>query len=136
MRHSARVLVVDDNKDTVDSLVALLETEGYNAKGIYSARTILSDVGDYDPDVIIMDIGMPGRSGWDAARAVRQHRPGRRPMLIAITGQYSKDGDRMLAEMTGYDHYLIKPVDTKVLLQLVASYPNTRPQPGDPSVRA
>jgi DNA-binding response OmpR family regulator len=122
MPHRTRVLVVDDDRDMVDSLLALLETEGYNAKGIYSAGTILSDVRDFDPDVIIMDIGMPGRSGWDAAQDIRQHRPGKRPMLIAVTGQYPKDGDRILGDLSGYDHYFIKPFDTKVLLRLVASY--------------
>jgi DNA-binding response OmpR family regulator len=129
MPHRTRVLVVDDDRDMVDSLLALLETEGYNAKGIYSAGTILSDVRDFDPDVIIMDIGMPGRSGWDAAQDIRQHRPGKRPMLIAVTGQYPKDGDRILGDLSGYDHYFIKPFDTKVLLRLVASYSRLSPQP-------
>jgi DNA-binding response OmpR family regulator len=122
MPHRARVLVVDDDKDTVDALLALLEAEGYNTKGIYSASNIVADVRDFDPDVIIMDIVMPGKSGWDAAQDVRADRPGKRPMLIAVTGHYPKDGDRTLAERSGYDHYLIKPFDTKVLLQFVASY--------------
>jgi CheY-like chemotaxis protein len=122
MPHRTRVLVVDDNQDMVAALLPLLESYGYNAKGIYSARTIVADVRDFDPDIIIMDIAMPGKDGWDAAREVRQHKPGQRPMLIAMTGQYPKDGDKMLAEMSGYDYYLIKPFDTKVLLQLAASY--------------
>jgi DNA-binding response OmpR family regulator len=121
MPHRTRVLVVDDDKDTVDSLMALLETEGYNAKGIYSAQTIVSDVRDFDPDVVIMDIAMPGRNGWDAAHDVRHHRPGKRPMLIAVTGQYPKDGDKILGEISGFDYYFIKPFDTKVLLQLMQS---------------
>jgi CheY-like chemotaxis protein len=61
-----RVLVVDDELDAVATLVALLETDGYNAKGIGSARSIVAEVRKFDPDVIIMDIAMPGRSGWDA----------------------------------------------------------------------
>ena len=122
MPHRTRVLVVDDDQDMVYSLVALLETEGYNVKGLYSARTIIADVRDFDPDVIIMDIGMPGRSGWDAAQEVRQHRAGRRPMLIAVSGEYTKIRDRLVAELSGFDYYLIKPFDTQVLLQLFASY--------------
>jgi DNA-binding response OmpR family regulator len=125
MPHRTRVLVVDDDQDMVDSLIALLETEGYNAKGIYSAGTIVTDVRDFDPDVVIMDIAMPGRSGWDAAHDVRQHRPGKRPMLIAVTGQYPQDGDKILAEISGYDSYFIKPFDTKVLLQLIGTYRST-----------
>jgi DNA-binding response OmpR family regulator len=123
LMNRTRVLVVDDDEDMVDSLLALLETEGFNAKGIYSARTIVADVRDFDPDVIIMDIAMPGTSGWEAAREVRQHKLGKRPMLIAVTGQYPEDVDRILAETGEYDHYFIKPFDTKVLLNLVASCP-------------
>jgi PleD family two-component response regulator len=59
-RDPTRVLVVDDDLDAVATLVALLETVGYNAKGIGSARTIVADVREFDPDVIIMDIAMPG----------------------------------------------------------------------------
>lgn len=105
----------------VDSLLALLETEGYNAKGLYSASTIAADVQDFNPDVVIMDIAMPGRTGWDAAREIRT-RSGERPMLIAMSGEYTKIRDRMVAELSGFDYYLIKPCDPKVLLQLVASY--------------
>lgn len=118
-----RVLVVDDNQDMVNSLVALLETEGYDAKGIYNARAIVADVRDFDPDLIIMDIAMPGRDGWDAAREVRQYRTGDRPMLIAVSGVYTKGAVTILSEASGFDYYLIKPCDPKVLLQLVASYP-------------
>ena len=117
-----RVLVVDDNQDMVDSLLVLLEADGYDAKGIYSARTIITDVRDFDPDVIIMDIA-PGKSGWNAARDVFRYGPRKRPMLIAtVSGEYTKGTDRLRAELSGFDHYLIKPCDPKVLLKLVASY--------------
>ena len=112
-----RVLVVDDNQDMVDSLLVLLEADGYDAKGIYSARTIIADVRNFDPDVIIMDI-TPGKSGWNAARDVFRYGPRKRPMLIAIVSwEY-----RLSAELSGVDYYLIKPFDPKVLLKLVASY--------------
>ena len=119
MLSRTRVLVVNDKQDTFDSLRAVLESHGYNAKRIYSARAIVADVRDFDPDVVIMD--MPDRNGWDDAREVRQHRPRKRPVLIAVTGQYTK-GDKVLAEMSGYDYYVIKPCDPKALLKLVALY--------------
>lgn len=125
MPHRTRVLVVDDNQDMVDSLLVLLETEGYNAKGIYSARTIVADVQGFDPDVIIMDLAMPGRSGWDAAQEIRKYRTGKRPMLIAFTGEYTKGSDRVLSELRGFDYYLVKSRDPKVLLKLVASHSKT-----------
>ena len=124
MPHRTRVLVVDDNQDMVDSLLVLLEADGYDAKGVYSARTIIADVQKFDPDVMIMDIAMPGKSRWNAAR-------GKRPMLIAVSGEYTKGADRLRAELSGFDYYLIKPCDPMVLLKLVASYPHghARPQP-------
>jgi CheY-like chemotaxis protein len=68
-----------------------------------------------------MDIAMPGRDGWDAARAVRQYRTGNRPMLIAVSGTYPKSAVTF-AEASGFDYYLSKPFDPNVLLKLVASY--------------
>jgi DNA-binding response OmpR family regulator len=117
-----RVLIVDDDLDAVATLVALLETDGCNAKGIYSARSIVAVVREFDPAVIIIDIAMPGRSGWDAARDIRQDKPRNRPMLIAVTGQYPKDGDTILAEIDGYDYYLVKPFDPNALLQLIGEH--------------
>jgi DNA-binding response OmpR family regulator len=120
MQHRARVLVVDDNQNMVDSLLVRLAADGFDAKGIYSARTIMVDVRQFDPDVVIMDTAMPGKSGWDALRDVIPYRRGKRPMLIAVNGEYTKGADRLRAELSGYDYYLIKPIDTKVLLKLVA----------------
>ena len=122
MLHRTRVLVVDDNRDMLDTLLVLLDTEGHTAKGIYSASTILADVREFDPDIVIMDIAMPGKSGWDAGRELHRYRVGKRPMLIALSGEYTKPRDRLVAELSGFDYYLIKPCDPKVLLQLVASY--------------
>jgi len=118
MPNRTRVLVVNDKQDIFDSLPAVLESHGYNAKRIH-ARTIVADVRDFDPDVVIID--MPDRNGWDAAREVRQHRRGKRPVLIAVSGQYTK-GDKILAEMSGYDYYVIKPCGPEALLKLVALY--------------
>jgi DNA-binding response OmpR family regulator len=121
MPSRTRVLVVNDKQDTFDSLRAVLESHGYNAKRIYSARAIVADVRDFDPDVVIMDMPDRNGNGWDAAREVRQHRPGKRPVLIAVSGQYTK-GDKVRAEIGGYDYYVIKPCDPKALLKLVALY--------------
>ena len=120
MPHRTRVLVVDVNQDMDDSLLALLKSQGYNAKGVYSARTIVADVRDFDPDVLIMDIAMPDRNEWDAARQVRKHRPGKRPVLIALSGQHIQGGNRIFAETSAYDYYVIKPCDPRALLELVA----------------
>jgi two-component system CheB/CheR fusion protein len=101
------------------TLIAVLRDEGYEAEGFASGREALGALQDFDPDVIVSDIGMPTVNGWDLAREVRRTTGGKRPVLIAISGQYTKGSDKVLAEMNGYDFYLIKPCDPKVLLALI-----------------
>jgi DNA-binding response OmpR family regulator len=124
MPQRPRVLVVHDNQEMDDSLLDLLESHGYNAEGVDGARTIVADVRDFDPDIVILDIAMPER--WDAARQIRLHRPGKRPLLIAVSGQRIKGGERIFAEMGAYDYYVIKPCAPSALLELVALHARTR----------
>ena len=117
---SLRVVVVDDNRDIVLTTMALLRTRGHEAKACYSGLEVLDCVREYDPDVVLLDIGLPGLSGWEVARKLREHiPPGRRPLLIAITGEFTKNVDRTLAKMSGFDYYLVKPADPNVLLALI-----------------
>lgn len=124
-----RVLVVDDNRDIVETTVALMQVDGHEAMACYSGSEVMSCVKAFDPDVVVMDIGLPGKSGWDAAREIRglsQHR--KRPLLIGISGEFAKGDDHALARASGFDYYLIKPVDPKVLLALVAQWADASPQ--------
>ena len=75
---------------------------------------------DFDPDVIISDIAMPGMTGWDLGKQVREAMGFKRPMLIAISGEYTKGADKALAYMYGYDYYLLKPADPIELIALLA----------------
>jgi CheY-like chemotaxis protein len=115
-----RILVVDDHPDTVMTLLGILRGEGFDAKGFGSGREALKNLGEFDPDVVISDIGMPSVNGWELARQVRQAMGGSRPMLIAISGQYTKSADRSHAEAAGFNHYLVKPCDPKALLALIS----------------
>jgi CheY-like chemotaxis protein len=76
-------------------------------------------VRDFDPDVALIDISMPGMNGYDAAREIRQEFGKRRPMLIAITG-WRQSSDRILAKLAGFDHHMPKPFDPKALLELIS----------------
>lgn len=76
-----RILVADDDRDTVLSLMLLLREEGHDVQGVHSGRQAISRVIDFDPDVVIVDINMPERSGWEVARTIRA-RGEDRPMLI------------------------------------------------------
>jgi DNA-binding response OmpR family regulator len=75
---------------------------------------------DFDPDAVVLDINMPGLSGWEVARTIRDRRGKKRPMLIGISGEYKQGADRILSAIIGFDHYLVKPYDPKALLALLA----------------
>lgn len=117
------MLVVDDNRDTVITLRALLEHEGYETRGVHDAHAALAKLAEFDPDVVIADLAMPGKSGWHIAQAVRgggKTYGADRPLMIAISGEYTQGADRILTEMSGFNYFLAKPFDPKVLLALLA----------------
>jgi CheY-like chemotaxis protein len=118
---SVRVMIVDDNADHVDTLATLLRLEGHTTRGIYSAVDIVNEVKQFKPDVVVLDIAMPGRDGWAAATAIRTAFSGTSPVLIACSGEYTKNEHVRLAKSRGFDHYVIKPCDTEALLQLIQS---------------
>ena len=120
-----KVLVADDERDIVLTLESILRDEGYETKGVYSGKDALAAVADFDPDAVLVDIAMPGMTGWDVARQIRRFHPGDRPRLIALSGQYTQGADKILAQMTGFDGYLIKPCDPKVLVALLATTDRT-----------
>ena len=112
-------MVVDDEPDTVITLLELLRAEGYEVEGFGSGKAALARLAAFDPDVVISDIAMPHLSGWDVAKAVREKMGTRRPVLIAISGQYTKGGDKVLAQIKGFNYYLVKPCHPAALLALV-----------------
>ena len=114
-----RVMVIDDQPDAVLMLLTLLRSEGYQAEGFGSAGEALRELKGWKPDVVISDVSMPKMNGWELAREIR-HLMGERPTLIAISGYYTRGPDKVLAELAGYNFYLTKPYDPKVLLALLA----------------
>jgi CheY-like chemotaxis protein len=115
-----RVLVADDNHDTVLTLTMLLREEGHEVEGVYSAADVILAVRRMRPDVIILDIEMPLMSGYAVAREIRNIFGERSPMLIAISGKWTMPSDRRLAEELGFDHHLAKPADPKTLFSLLS----------------
>jgi CheY-like chemotaxis protein len=111
---------VDDNPDIVATAVALLRVAGYETKDCDNGTDVLDCVNEYDPDVVLLDIDLPGLSGWEVARKVREQGDAiRQPILIAITGEYSKDVDKRLGDILGFDFFLLKPADPNALLALL-----------------
>ena len=115
-----RVLVVDDDVDTVNTLTEILRTEGYDVRGHFGAVEALKSIEEFDPDVVISDIAMPLMSGWDIATRVRATLGMKlRPLLIALTGRYTTNADRTRSHINGFDYHLTKPCDPQVLIDLV-----------------
>src|SRR5205085_4561728 len=118
-QRSLRVLIADDNRDTVVTTAAVLQDEGYEVKEAHNGKDAMVAIADFDPDVVVSDIKMPGLTGWELARAVRRVSGHSRPLLIAMSGHYKAGADRVLTEMSGFNHFLPKPFDMKHLLALI-----------------
>lgn len=115
-----RILVADDDRDTVDMLSFILRDEGHVVHGLYDGMDVLPAVRIWRPDAIILDIAIPGMSGYALAQAIRNAFTAlRRPLLIAVSGQWKETPDRMVAQQVGFDHHLVKPYEPAVLLRLL-----------------
>jgi DNA-binding response OmpR family regulator len=117
MDNSRRVLVVDDNEDAADSLAMLLMVRGDEVRIAYDGEQAVAAQLDFNPEVVLLDIGLPKLSGYDVARAIRSVR-GRDVLIIAITG-WGQEDDRQRARDAGFDHHFTKPVDFEVLLGIL-----------------
>ena len=114
-----RVVIVDDERDTVMTMGILLRSEGFEVHLAHSAADVGPVVAATRPHAVLLDIGMPGRSGHDVASDLRKAYGERCPILIAVTGRVS-DADREQAIASGFKHYIPKPYDPSELLQLLA----------------
>jgi PAS domain S-box-containing protein len=121
-----RLLIVDDNRDSADSLAMLLQVFGHDVRTAYAGDDAIDVAGRHRPDVILLDIGMPKLDGYEACRRIRSEPWGRRMYIIALTG-WGQEDDRRRAVEAGFDHHLVKPVDPDDLTELLASLPVTLP---------
>ena len=127
-RRRLRVLIADDERDHVTTLAAILNDEGHDVREVYRGNEVLRMIADFDPDVALVDIGMPGMTGYDVAREVREHYGKARPLLIAVTG-WKKPSDRILAQLAGFDHHVPKPFEAQQLLLLLEPLASGSPNP-------
>lgn len=116
-----KILVVDDNVDAADTLEALLGMDGFDVKAVYDGVAAVAAAERIQPDVIVMDIGMPGMDGYDAARMIRQQEGGKNMTLIALTG-WGQTADKDRAGQAGFDHHLVKPVDYDQLMKCLQEH--------------
>ena len=105
-----RILVVDDNQDAAHTLGALLKALGANVAVVHSGRSALESLEQFDPDAMLLDIGMPDMDGYEVARKVRSMPDHADTLLIALSG-WGQDHDYGQSRAAGFDHHMVKPLD-------------------------
>jgi CheY-like chemotaxis protein len=113
----ARVIVADDVRDSADTIVMLLAEEGYEARAVYDGNAVVELADKWQPRCAVLDLSLPGMSGFDCARHLRR-KFGGRIRLVAYTG-WSSAGERERAMEAGFDAVVVKPADALDLLRLV-----------------
>jgi CheY-like chemotaxis protein len=109
-----RALVVDDNADAADSLALILQLLGHETQCVSDPYKVVDAVDAFSPQVVFLDIGMPGLSGYDVARLLRSNPASEKATLVALTG-WGQPEDRRRTEEAGFDHHVVKPADLEAL---------------------
>lgn len=115
-----RVLIVDDNADTVLSFSILLKALGHDVKAAHDGPTGVEAALAYKPDVALLDIGLPGLSGYEVAKRIRQQPDLQNVVLVALTG-YGQQGDREASRQAGFSHHMVKPANFEKLEEILAA---------------
>jgi CheY-like chemotaxis protein len=116
-----RILIVDDNEDAANTLAMILRLDGHDTHVSYSGRDALQRLEAWTPDLVLLDIGLPGMDGYEVANAIRERLGGASPRLIALTG-YGQPEDRERALKGGFDDHLVKPVSPETISALLAGW--------------
>lgn len=115
-----RILIADDNQDACATLASLLELMGYCVRQAHDGQAAVNETADFDPQVVLLDIGMPKLNGYEACRQIRDQTGGATRIIVACTG-WGQAEDRLRSDEAGFDQHLVKPVDPGVLLELLAT---------------
>ena len=110
---------MDDNRDGADSLLLILQAYGHEARAAYDGESALRLARSFRPDVVLLDIGMPGLDGYEVARRLRRDGGLGDALLVALTG-HGREEDRRLSAEAGFDVHLLKPADLGQLQRLLA----------------
>jgi signal transduction histidine kinase len=114
-----RILVVDDNVDSAESLAKLLRMRGHSVQTVFDGHVALSEVRSSRPEVVVLDLGLPGISGFEVARTIREECGSAEPLLVAVSGYGSEDDQRHSREV-GFNYHFTKPVNFSLLLNIVS----------------
>jgi CheY-like chemotaxis protein len=115
-----RILVVDDNVDAAESIAMLLSMDGHDVRSVHDAQRALDLAAEFLPDLVLLDIGLPGMDGYEVARRLRSRAEITQTRLVAVTG-YGQQEDRDRAREAGFDQHLVKPVEPDALNAVLGS---------------
>jgi PAS domain S-box-containing protein len=124
-----RVLVVDDNRDSAESLALLLSMSRHTTELAHDGHDAVAAAERFRPDAILLDVGLPGLTGYEVCRAVRDRPWGEGILIVAITG-WGQEDDRRRSREAGFNSHLVKPVNFPEVLRLIADWPARAPSPG------
>ncbi len=114
-----RILVVDDNRDSADSLGLLLELQGHETRVAYDGLAAVEEAERFAPEVMLLDLGLPKLNGIEVCRQIRETARGRAMTIVALTG-WGQEKDRRRSKDAGFDEHVVKPVEAQVLSRLLA----------------
>jgi CheY-like chemotaxis protein len=120
---SRRVLLVDDNRDSVETLSLLLQIKGHDARFAEDGEAALAAVEEYQPHIVLLDLSLPGMDGFEVARELRKRPRAGKLVLVALTGWSGRDVQARAAE-AGFDFHLLKPVEWPALERVLAAAQN------------
>jgi CheY-like chemotaxis protein len=123
---SVRVLVVEDHIDSGDCLSLLLRLEGHDVCVARSGPMALEVASTFQPQVVLMDIGLPGMDGYQVAKRLRERPDFKHVIMCALTGYTPSEADSQLPQLSGFDHHFVKPLELETLLQILATASATK----------
>lgn len=115
-----RILIVDDNRDSANSLALLLKTTGNQTRAAYDGEQAIAAWNEFRPDVMLLDIGLPKLNGYEACRRIRQQEGGQEVLIIAQTG-WGQEEDRQRTRESGFDHHMVKPINPTLLMTILTN---------------
>jgi signal transduction histidine kinase len=114
-----RILVADDNQDAADTLCTLLEVLGHEVQRVHDGQAAVDAAASFDPQLVLLDIGMPQLNGYDACRRIRVQPGGKGRTVVAVTG-WGQPDDLRKSRDAGFDHHLVKPIDMEKLADVIS----------------
>jgi CheY-like chemotaxis protein len=121
-----RVLIVEDNVDSADTMQILLQLSGYDARAAYDGTSAVSIAREFEPHAVLLDIGLPRKDGYEVARELRALPQTKASLLVALTG-FGHEEDKERATQAGFDAYQVKPVEPAAIEKLLEAYFKARP---------